>query len=102
MLRFPWRPLRRGLTALMILSLTAACALPGPQHALAPGLNGLQRIAPGVYSDDPDSAKAQLAALDMARARVAPFFDDAMPDRLILCTAQPCADRMRIDVLGLA
>ncbi|WGW05485.1 hypothetical protein [Tropicibacter oceani] len=100
--RFPWRPLRRGLAALVVLSLAAACALPGPQHALAPGLNGLQRIAPGVYSDAPGSAEAQRMALAEARARIEPFHGDVMPGRMILCTAQPCADRMRIGVLGLA
>lgn len=99
---FSWRLVRRVSAGYVVLSMAAACAMPGPQHALIPQVHGLAPIAPGVFSDAPKDAARQLDALAQGRARAEAFHTGVMPDRMILCTAQPCARQLGIKPNGLA
>ncbi|WP_168797870.1 hypothetical protein [Pacificoceanicola onchidii] len=99
-----WKIARRILLAGIAALTLAACALPGPQQAFAPGLNGLTEIATGVFSGDPAQAEEQLSAYEAGRKRAEAFHKGVavVPDRTILCSTPACAERFGLKVAGLA
>ncbi len=88
-------------TALGIVIIRAAITN-GPQHAILPSSVGLSRIAPGVWTDAPARSDTLVATLSEARAQAENFFQSPIqPKRIILCTMAPCAEKMRLQTLGL-
>ncbi|SPF77915.1 hypothetical protein [Pseudoprimorskyibacter insulae] len=98
--------MRRRITAISLgiagLFAITACAVPGHHHLIAPGLSGLGEIAPNVWTDDPQTAEAQLALLAQGQALAETLFDDVVPGSIVLCTQSPCAKQFNLYVPGLA
>ncbi|HHC29600.1 MAG TPA: hypothetical protein ENK80_03415 [Rhodobacterales bacterium] len=83
-----------GLTLVIGGVGVAAAALPGPQQAYLPGLNGYTQIAPHIYTDEPAQSEVLISTLAQAQARVRAFYqEDLPPVRMLLCTTPRCKAR---------
>lgn len=95
-----------GLAAALgvgVLCLGAFALLPGPHHALFPRAEGLSPISPGLWIDDPARAAEAQDVTQKSREIAAAFHGTApLPDRIVFCTTQPCADRFNIYARGLS
>lgn len=87
---------------LALLTGVTACT-PGPQHALWPRQAGLVQTAPGIWTDDPKATAEAVQIIAQAQQMLAALFGvRPEPDRIILCSDTPCAERFRLHTIGLA
>lgn len=93
-----------GCACIFALCTLAYAAVPTPYRALTPTVFGAHSIGANIFTDAPQQRQHLHALLERSKANVETALGPLRkhPQRIIICTADPCQARFGFGTIGLA